>query len=74
MQEHKYCAQYWDKEEKIAIVVNTLQPTPIQAIRDNTNGKVYNANWEEIDMQVESKKPKGNFINEYNLIPATRLI
>ena len=45
-----------------AIVVNTFSRTPIQAIRDNTNGKVYTANWKEIDMQVESKKPKGNFI------------
>lgn len=65
MQEHKYCAQYWNKDKSNAIVVNTFSRTPIQAIRDNTNGKVYNANWEEIDMQVESKKPKGNFINEY---------
>lgn len=54
MLEHKYCAQYWKKSK--AIVVNTFHQTPIQAIKDNTNGKVYNANWEQIDMQVESKK------------------
>ena len=70
MREHKYCAQYWNKDKSNAIVVNTFHQTPIQAIRDNTNGKVYNANWGEIELQVESKKPKGNFINEYK--PNTR--
>lgn len=62
---HDYCAQYWDDKTKDAIVVNTFNQTPIKAVRDNMTGKVYDANWEEIDMQVENKKPKGNFINEY---------
>lgn len=64
MAEHKYCAQYWDKNDNNAIVVNTFANTPIKAIKDNTTGKVYNSNWEEINMQVESKV-RNNFIYEY---------
>ena len=46
--QYKYAAQYWKGGPEI--VVNTYTPTPITYIRDNHNGKVYNANWEEIHL------------------------
>lgn len=43
---YAYAAQFWQGGP--SIVVNTLTPTPISYIRDNSNGKVYGNNWQEI--------------------------
>jgi hypothetical protein len=61
---HPYCAQQWQNETDV-IVVNTMVKTPIKAIRDNSNGTVYNSEWQPIDMKVEGKQTKKNFIHEY---------
>ena len=44
--QYQYVSQYWKGGPEI--VVNTYTPTPITYIRDNSNGKVYDANWREI--------------------------
>ena len=43
---YPYVAQYWKGGP--AIVVNSMTPIPIYNIKDNTNGKIYDANWREI--------------------------
>lgn len=43
---YKFAAQYWKGGP--AIVVNSLTPTKISYIRDNSNGKIYDANWQEL--------------------------
>lgn len=46
---YRYAAQYWQGGP--AIVVNSVAstPTPIAYVRDNMTGKVYDADWKEID-------------------------
>lgn len=61
---HPYCAQQWQDEVNV-IVVNTLIKTPIKAIRDNSNGTVYNSEWKPIDMKIGEGKSRKNFIHEY---------
>lgn len=61
---HPYCAQQW-KDEVNVIVVNTLIKTPIKAIRDNSNGTVYDSEWKPIDMKIGEGKSRKNFIHEY---------
>ncbi len=43
---YKYVAQYWQGGP--AIVVNTFTHTPISYILDKSTGKIYDANWQEI--------------------------
>lgn len=45
---YKYAAQYW-QEGGQAIVVNTYTPTPITYIQDNSNGKIYDERWREVN-------------------------
>lgn len=47
-EKYSYVAQYW--EGTTAIVVNTFKPTPISYIRDNHTGKIYDGNWNELQM------------------------
>lgn len=63
LNDYPYVAQYW-RDDPNAIVVNSYKPTKITAVRDNSTGKVYNSDWQEINMQVEGKQHK-NFLNEY---------
>ena len=47
LKKYNYAGQYWKKGD--AVVVSTLQPTPIWCIVDKSNGKWYDENWNEIE-------------------------
>lgn len=61
---HSYCAQQWQDDER-AVVVNTFRNTPIYAVRDNSTGKVYDAEWHEVDLQLENRRTvRKNLLHE----------
>ena len=47
LKKYKYAGQYWKKGD--AIVVSTLQSTPIYCILDKQNGKWYDKKWNKIE-------------------------
>jgi len=51
LRKYKYAGQYWKKGD--AVVINTLQTTPIWCILDKDNGKWFDKDWNEIEKPFE---------------------
>jgi hypothetical protein len=45
---HQYIASIWSDKNRNSVVVCTNKPTPIDYIIDNSNGKRYDSDWNEI--------------------------
>ena len=56
MSQYPYVAQNWNDGQ--AIVVTSFAVTPIAKIRDNSNGKVYDGPWKELQLHETSRRQK----------------